>query len=75
MEVLTFSFGDPEEEYFVFGPGVKILKKSNCVFECFYQVFKRKLNTYDIEKMAPCTELLIVQAMQELHSRAFFLGF
>ena len=45
------------------------------MFECFYQVFKGKLNTYEIEKMAPCIELLIVQATQELHSRAFSLVF
>ena len=36
--------------FFVFGHGVKIFKKSNCVFECFYQVIKGKLNTYEIEK-------------------------
>ena len=50
MEILNFSQGDPEEVFLVFGPAVKILKKSNCVFECFYQIIKGKLNTYEIEK-------------------------
>ena len=43
--------GDPEEVFFVFDPGVKILKKKvTACLKASIKLSKEKLNTYEIEK-------------------------